>query len=67
MVGISIGALYRLGPSSSIFSSRGGKNVVSNSLTCAKWFVIGVLSTLVSCGTLLNTTLSPNFRYLAAF
>ena len=67
IVGISIGALYSLGPSSLMFSNRRGKNVVSNSLAYSIWLVMGILSALMSYDTLLNTTLLLDFRYLAAF
>lgn len=65
MVGISIGALCGLCPSSSMWLGSGGKKVLSSSSACSLWLVIAVLSVLRSARTVLNASL-PVFRYLAA-
>jgi hypothetical protein len=67
IAGISTGALCGRDPSSSILSSRGGKNVAINSSACSLRLVVLVPSALMICGTFPNAVSSPCFRYLAAF
>ncbi|KAJ4176575.1 hypothetical protein NW759_17770 [Fusarium solani] len=66
-VGITTGALCCLGPSSSMLSGNGGKNLASSSSACSLWLVVVVPSAFTSCGTFPNAVSSPDFKYLAAF
>ena len=67
IVGITIGGLCGRGPSSSMSSGSGGKNLASNSSACSLWSFVLDPSVLTSCGTFPNAVSSPDFRYLAAF